>query len=57
MTTDTNASTRWHTVVTTALGELTLVRDAGALRGLYFPHHWGSPDRATFGARREDGFD
>ena len=57
MTTDTNTATRWHTVVTTALGELTLVREADALRGLYFPHHWGSPGPATFGVRRDDGFD
>jgi methylated-DNA-[protein]-cysteine S-methyltransferase len=50
-------ATSWHTVVSTMLGELTLVRDANALRGLYFPHHWYRPDPATFGPRRSDGFD
>jgi methylated-DNA-[protein]-cysteine S-methyltransferase len=53
MATDTN----WHMVVSTALGELTLVRDADGLRGLYFPHHWYRPDPATFGPRRADGFE
>ncbi|MDT7578573.1 MAG: methylated-DNA-[protein]-cysteine S-methyltransferase [Pseudonocardiales bacterium] len=52
MATDTN----WHTVVSTTLGELTLVRDADGLRGLYFPHHWYQPDPATFGPRSTDGF-
>lgn len=57
MATDTNAATSWHTVVPTALGELTLVRDADALLGLYFPNHWYRPDPVTFGPRRGDGFD
>lgn len=57
MATDTTAATSWHTVVPTALGELTLVRDADALRGLYYPHHWYLPNPVTFGPRREDGFD
>lgn len=35
MATGTNAATIWHTVVPTALGQLTLVRDRDALRGLY----------------------
>ncbi|MDT5274771.1 MAG: methylated-DNA-[protein]-cysteine S-methyltransferase [Mycobacterium sp.] len=47
----------WHTVIGSALGELTLVRDAEGLRGLYFPHHWYRPDPATFGPRRDQGFD
>ena len=47
----------WHTVVSTELGELTLVRDADGMRGLYFPHHWYRPDPATFGPLRADGFD
>ena len=50
-------ATNWHKVVSSALGELTLVRDGDGLRGLYFPHHWHRPDPATFGPRRADGFD
>jgi methylated-DNA-[protein]-cysteine S-methyltransferase len=46
----------WHTVVTTPLGALTLVRDARAMRGLYYPHHWYRPARATLGPRSDDGF-
>lgn len=57
MATDTNAATRWHTVVPTVLGELTLVRNADALLGLYFPNHWYRPDPVTFGPRRAEGFD
>ena len=34
MATDTNAATRWHTLVPTALGRLSLVRDTDALLGL-----------------------
>lgn len=50
--------TSWHTVVPTALlGELTIVRDADAITGLYFPHHWNLRDRSGFGERRDDGFD
>ena len=45
-----------HTVLATPLGELTVVRQADALTGLYFPHHWPRPDRAAFGARAGDGF-
>jgi len=47
---------RWHTVVPCALGEVTLVRDADQLRGLYFPHHWYMPDQASFGPCSNDGF-
>jgi methylated-DNA-[protein]-cysteine S-methyltransferase len=47
----------WHTVVDTALGELTLVRDAEGMRGLYFPHHWYRPGPATFGPRVDEGFE
>jgi methylated-DNA-[protein]-cysteine S-methyltransferase len=57
METDKNAAQCWHTVVPTALGELTLVRDSDALRGLYFPHHWHLPSPVTFGVRCDDGFD
>ena len=56
MQTDKNAVQSWHTVVPTALGELTLVRDADALQGLYFPHHWYRPSPVTFGPRHDEGF-
>jgi methylated-DNA-[protein]-cysteine S-methyltransferase len=48
---------RWHTVVESNLGDLTLVRDTEGLRGLYFPHHWYRPNPLTFGPRRDQGFD
>jgi len=47
----------WHTVVPSALGDLTLVRDQTGLRGLYFPHHWYKPQPSEFGRRADDGFD
>lgn len=50
-------SERWHSVVPTVLGELTLVRDEEALLGVYFPHHWYRPGAAAFGSRRDEGFD
>jgi methylated-DNA-[protein]-cysteine S-methyltransferase len=56
MNSTTPASEVWHTVATTSLGVLTLVRDAKSVRGLYFPHHWYRPDPATFGPRSDDGF-
>jgi O-6-methylguanine DNA methyltransferase len=57
MTADTSAAVGTeHTVLATPLGELTAVRQAGALTGLYFPHHWPRPDRAGFGARADRGF-
>ena len=40
-----------HTTIDTELGELTLVADGSDLTGLYFPHHWYMPARATFGPR------
>jgi methylated-DNA-[protein]-cysteine S-methyltransferase len=46
-----------HTVLATALGDLTVVRDAGCLVGLYFPHHWYGPGPATFGPRTGTGFE
>jgi methylated-DNA-[protein]-cysteine S-methyltransferase len=46
----------WHTVTPTTLGDLTLVRDEHALRGLYFPHHWYMPAAGTLGPRFETGF-
>ena len=51
-------NTTWHTVVpTTLLGELTVVRDAEAITGLYFRRHWNLRDRSIFGERRDEGFD
>jgi len=46
-----------HTVLATALGDLTAVRDTGHLVGLYFPHHWFGPDPATFGPQAAAGFE
>jgi len=46
-----------HTVVATTMGELTVVREAGSLTGLYFPRHWPRPDRSAFGARSDEGFE
>jgi methylated-DNA-[protein]-cysteine S-methyltransferase len=44
-----------HTVLATSLGELTVVREDGALTGLYFPRHWPRPDRSAFGSRAGAG--
>jgi methylated-DNA-[protein]-cysteine S-methyltransferase len=49
--------TATHTVVETPIGYLTLVADEGRLIGVYFPHHWYAPDRASFGERTEAGFE
>lgn len=46
-----------HTVLATSLGELTVVREGGAVAGLYFPRHWPRPDRTAFGPRRDEGFE
>jgi len=46
-----------HTVLTTSLGEVTVVREEGALTGLYFPRHWPRPDRTAFGPRDDAGFE
>jgi methylated-DNA-[protein]-cysteine S-methyltransferase len=46
-----------HTVLTTRLGMVTVVREERALTGLYFPRHWPRPDRAAFGPRADEGFD
>ena len=55
--TDTAVLTAEHTVHGTWLGDLTIVRDGGALTGLYFPHHWHRPSQASFGSRNDRGFD
>jgi methylated-DNA-[protein]-cysteine S-methyltransferase len=44
-----------HTHIETALGELTLVATGGALTGVYFPHHWYRPSRASLGELVEPG--
>ena len=54
---DETSMATWHSIIDTALGELTVVRDQHGLRGLYFPHHWYRPAVDTFGARRDDGFE
>jgi methylated-DNA-[protein]-cysteine S-methyltransferase len=46
-----------HTVLTTSLGELTVVQEEGAVTGLYFPRHWPRPDRTAFGPRGDQGFE
>lgn len=56
MTAETGAPAAGHTVLTTRLGELTVVREGGSLTGLYFPRHWPRPDRTTFGPRTGQGF-
>lgn len=54
--TDETTTRPWHSVITTELGELTVVRDDDGLRGLYFPHHWYRPAQESFGPRRDEGF-
>jgi len=51
-----SAGTATHTTIRSSLGDLTVVARGGAVTGLYFPHHWHMPDRASFGEYREDGF-
>ena len=46
-----------HTMIATRLGKLTVVKEEGALVGLYFPRHWPRPDRTAFGSCAEEGFD
>jgi len=46
-----------HTVLSTRLGNLTVVRREGALTGLYFPRHWPRPDPTAFGPRADEGFE
>jgi methylated-DNA-[protein]-cysteine S-methyltransferase len=38
-----------HAIVSTQLGDLTLVASDDALTGVYFPHHWVKPDPSTLG--------
>ena len=46
-----------HTVLATRLGQVTVVREEGALTGLYFPRHWPRPDRTAFGPRADEGWE
>ena len=46
-----------HTILATRLGDLTVVRNAEAVVGRYFPHHWYMPGPDTFGPRTDEGFD
>jgi methylated-DNA-[protein]-cysteine S-methyltransferase len=57
MVTGTETVTAAHTVLSTRLGDLTIVRDDDHLTGLYFPHHWYMPNPVTFGPRRDRGFE
>jgi methylated-DNA-[protein]-cysteine S-methyltransferase len=46
-----------HATIGTSLGDLTVVARGGSVTGLYFPHHWHLPDRASFGEYRDAGLD
>jgi methylated-DNA-[protein]-cysteine S-methyltransferase len=46
-----------HAIVSTQLGDLTLVASGDALIGIYFPHHWVKPERATLGDQVEAAAD
>jgi methylated-DNA-[protein]-cysteine S-methyltransferase len=52
-----HASAAVHAVLATSLGELTVVREGGAVTGLYFPRHWPRPDRTAFGPRCDEAFE
>ena len=49
-------ATATHTTIASRLGDLTVVARAGAVTGLYFPHHWYLPDEASFGDRNDAWF-
>jgi hypothetical protein len=53
--TGTDTMTAEYTVLATQLGDPTVVRDAGSLVGLYFPHHPHMPDPATLGPADRPG--
>jgi len=42
-----------HAVVSTRIGELTVVVSGTELLGIYFPHHWVKPTAQTLGERVE----
>jgi len=45
-----------HTIVTSPLGDLTLVRKAEDLVGLYFSRHRPAPEQSSIGIASDDGF-
>lgn len=45
-----------HAIISTSLGDLTVVAEAEAIAGLYFPHHWHPPVEGSMG-ERVDGSD
>jgi methylated-DNA-[protein]-cysteine S-methyltransferase len=57
MSAQTSPAAVTHTVLSTQLGELTVVKEGDSLTGLYFPRHWPRPDRTAFGPRVDAGFD
>jgi methylated-DNA-[protein]-cysteine S-methyltransferase len=56
LTTDMETITAEHTVLSTRLGDLTVVRDGDVVIGVYYPHHWHRPGPATLGRRSDEGF-
>jgi len=48
---------RVHTAIASPIGELTMVREAGALVGLYLEQHRRRPAASWFGPRVDTGFD
>ena len=42
-----------HAIVSTRIGDLTLVASDNALAGVYFPHHWVKPSPEVLGDRVE----
>jgi methylated-DNA-[protein]-cysteine S-methyltransferase len=38
-----------HAIITTSLGELTVVAQGDAIAGVYFPHHWHPPVAGSIG--------
>ena len=42
-----------HAIVSTRIGDLTVVADDDVLVGVYFPHHWVKPSLETLGERVE----
>jgi methylated-DNA-[protein]-cysteine S-methyltransferase len=47
--------TTTHTIITSPLGDLTVVTRANRVVGLYFPHHWTRPDPSTLGKEDDSG--
>ena len=46
-----------HAVVTTPMGDITLVASGDALIGVYFPKHWTKPNARAFGLKVEAASD